>query len=108
MGDFPNWTLLKEITRKSAKERRRINANKYGDQLSRTNWHNIVYCKYRRDEEEFWIGVETFLQRLYDSRSPRWLNPYCAESNRGFSSLIHKILCEKYNRNEFKVQFKEL
>ena len=108
MSDLPNWAVLKEAIKRSGKERRRINAKKYGDQLSRTNWNDIVYCKYRRDEEEFWIGVETFLQRLYDAKSPKWLNPYCAESNRGFSSLIHKILCEKYNRKEFRVQFLEL
>jgi hypothetical protein len=108
MGDLPNWAVLKEAARKSGKERRRINAKKYGEQPSSTNWHNIVYCKFRRDEEEFWVGVETFLQRLYDAKSPKWLNPYGADSKQGFSSLIHKILCEKYNRKEFKVEFKEL
>lgn len=108
MSDLPNWVLLKEAAKRGEKERRRQNAYKYGNESSSANWHNIVYCKYRRDEDDFWLGVESFLQRLYDAKSPKFLNPYGADSNRGFSSLIHKLLCEKYNRKEFQVQFKEI
>ena len=108
MSELPNWAVLREAARRSEKERRKQSANKYGDQVSTANWQDIVYCKYRRDEDLFWIGVESFLQRLYDAKSPKWLNPYGTDSNRGYASLIHKLLCEKYNREEFRVQFLEL
>lgn len=108
MGALPDWAVVKEVARRSEKERRRESANKYGNESSNINWNDIVYCRYRRDESDFWIGVKSFLQRLYDLRSPKWLDPYGSDCKQGFSALIHKLLCEKYNRKEFKVQFIEL
>jgi hypothetical protein len=71
------------------------------------NW--LVWCT-RDEEEEFFIGVEAWLQFVYDNNSPTHMpqRPLFGYDENQARWKFWSILSHHYNQKKFKLHFKEI
>lgn len=70
---------------------------------------HILWCS-AKDSQDFWRGVEAFCQFAYNNGSPSHIAPYPPNrsNSRGYAALVFKLLADKWNCGDFRIEFIEV